>query len=374
MEVAVRHEKALARWKVFAGVLLVGLLVSDTAASEVTFPSAALAALAGPLTPVGASAHWAKYDSIQQQSGRRYAEKFPEHPGDMVASNYYDLALALYQIYYRTDQPYWREKARAVAKAWRDDPLNGNIAAYLLGNYSLQVPPGRSMATVGLAIYALEAGDSKARAIVNDQARLGAKYWGVFDGHSSDAREAGYSLMAMLAATVLGDDHRSASRRSLDSILAGQKPTGCWEYVDDGRLVPARRVILNYMDGLLMEALILYDRVIGDSRILPAVEHCLQWTWTTQWVPTAGAFQYANLTSGEANTNAYAGLNGLLLPAWGYAYARTGNRAYAKQGDLILKGLLEVGVSQLWGVKQFTQSFRSSARYLGYIEEAESPR
>jgi len=330
-------------------------------------PSQPLRLLVGPLTRLGAVPQWAVYDSVQTKRGRHYADRFPEHPADMVGSNFYDLAVALYQIYYRTGDPYWQDKARTVARAWRDDPLNQNIAAYLRGNYALRVPPGRSMATLGLAIYALEAGDAEARRIVNDQARLAENYWPVFDGGSADAREAAYSLIAMLAATVLGDDHRATAKRSLEGLLAGQKPAGNWENIAPN-LVPAGPFSLNYMDGLAMEALILYDRVIGDPRILPAIERCIQWTWTTQWVPTARAFQYANINSGSVNTNPYANLNGLLLPAWGYVYAKTGNRTYLEQGNQILKGLVEAGVKQMWGVKQFAQMFRSSSHYLGYLE------
>jgi hypothetical protein len=85
------------------------------------------------------------------------------------------------------------------------------------------------------------------------------------------------------------------------------------------------------MDGLAMEALILYDEVIGDPRILPSIERCLQWTWGTQWVDAARAFLYADITSGSVNTNPYANLNGLLLPAWDTRTRKLATRPIARR-------------------------------------------
>jgi hypothetical protein len=346
-------------------------------------PTSQLVLLAGPVTHV--SAPLSAYETLQLTKGRVYADGFPQFPGNIGASNVYDFALALYEIYYRTGDPYWRDKARIVAAAQRDYVGNQNLNAYLAGNYKLGTISPRDMSTLGMAIFVAEAGDRatlghrSTRQIVNDQARFSAAYFGRFHycGPTSaptcrnDVREPAYGLIAMLAATVLGNDHRADAKRSLDSFLAGQEPGGCW-LMQQLDLVPAGPVTLNYMNGLAMEALILYDRVIGDPRIVPAIERCMNFMWTTQWVPAAQAFQYASLTSGSVNTNPYPNLNGLLLPAWGYAYAKTRNPAYKDQGDQILSGLIQPGADRSYGiyeVKQYGQMFRSSPRYFGYINE-----
>jgi hypothetical protein len=44
----------------------------------------------------------ARYDTLQLTKGRIYANGFPHLPGDILASNFYDFALALYEVYYRT--------------------------------------------------------------------------------------------------------------------------------------------------------------------------------------------------------------------------------------------------------------------------------
>src|SRR5262249_53764504 len=159
---------------------------------------------------------------------------------------------------------------------------------------------------------------------------------------------------------LLDGDFGGTARTLLDVILADQQPDGHWESTY-GCNVPYS---LNYMTGILMEGLIFYDRAIGDPRILPAIQQSVNFLWTTQWVPAALAFQYATAADscGE-NTNPYTNLSGLLLPAWGYTYAGTGNPEYIHQGDSILAGILASGDNEIYGTKQFAQLFRSSSGY-----------
>ena len=323
-----------------------------------------------PVTVLGAPSGMngiAIYDSNELQRGRIDAEAFPSQPSDLVSSNYYDLALTLYTLYRRSGDVYWRDKARYVAATWRDSVNNQNIEKYLAGDYSVgpTIPPARSMATLGLAILALETGDAGARRIVNDHARLVEEAFGF---NWSDARETGYSLIALVASTVLGDDHRASALKMLETILAQQKPDGHWEQTSD--LVPNNQpFVLNYMSGLLMEGLIFYDRNIGDARILPAIQRCLDWTWNTQWLSSALAFQYGNINSGSVTTQPAGDLSGLMLPAWGYALARTGDVRYRDQGAQIFTGLVNIIPGALTGEKHFAQIYRSSGRYLGFVSQ-----
>src|SRR5262245_39515900 len=220
--------------------------------------------LLGPVAPLGAPTSVPRvvaYDGLQVSKGRLYAAGFPQYPDDLPASNFYDLALALYHLHARTGDVYWRDRARSVARAWRDHEWNQNIARRLVDwRTTSAVPQPFYMSTLGLALYALDADDPGARRIVNDQARLVKEYWPTFNG---DPRNAGYALMALVAATVLGHDHRTAAKANVDSLLSGERSGGCWEGVAP-KLVPAGPFVLNYMNGLVMEALILYDRAFGD--------------------------------------------------------------------------------------------------------------
>jgi hypothetical protein len=328
------------------------------------------------------SSIYADYDALQLMQGRKYAESFPVDPNDLLGSNYYDLAYTLYQIYYRIGDTYWRDKARTVATAWRDGVNNQAVVKYMNGDWGAgpAVPPSRSLATLGLAVLAVENNDAQARAMVKLHSDLELYRLSTYRGDEAwlpggDARESGYMLMNFIAATVVGYDHRTDARRLLDIILAHQQTDGHWNnYSKD---VPSDcsnngygAFVLHYMTGLLMEGLIMYDQVFGDPRILPAIEKSVAWTWQNGWVPTAKAFNYADVNCGSVGAYPTSNLTGLIIPAWGYAYAKTHHDVYKTQGDQILKGFVEQGVPAIYGVKQFSQMFRSSPKYLGYIAVA----
>jgi hypothetical protein len=310
----------------------------------------------------------ASYDATLLDQGRRYAGQFPERWDDLVSSNYYDLALVLYTAYHRSQDPYWLEQARRVARTWRDSENNRAIAAYLEGDWSRGslVPPPRGMSTLGLALLALEAGDPEARRTVHLHARLIEQRWVDSGGDyglgnavmpMGDPREAGYGLTALVASTLLGEDHTPAARRLLDAILARQNASGQWQgWVEGGHVYTN-----NFMTGILMEALALYDRVLGDARIVPAIERAIGWTWSTQWMASIQSFKYD--AAGSDPTPAPA-LNGLFLAGWAHALARTGKSTYRSQGEQILNGLVDRGLDEIWGVKQFSQVYRSSGQFL----------
>jgi hypothetical protein len=302
--------------------------------------------------------------------GGRYAAAFPENGSDLAASVYYDLAYVLYTIHHRTQDPYFREQARRVARAWRDSPQNQAIEPFLGGDWSAgrNVPPPRDLATLGLALLALEADDAGAREVVHQQARLMEQHWVNSTGDYGlsnpvmplgDQRESAYALMALVTSTLLGEDHAPAARRLLDAILDHQLPNGQWQgWVEGGYIFTN-----NFMIGLLLEALALYDRAIGDSRIVPAMERAMGWLWSTQWVSSTLSFRYdaEGTVTGPAPV-----LNGLFLAGWGHVHSATGKAAYRDQGEQILRGLVERGVQEIWSVKQFDQLFRASSQYLGY--------
>jgi hypothetical protein len=176
-----------------------------------------------------------------------------------------------------------------------------------------------------------------------------------------DGREAGYGLMALVASTVLGDDHRAAARQLLDAILARQLPSGQWQAWSEA--MPNQPFTLNYMNGLLMEGLVLYDRLLGDGRILPALQRGIAWIWSTQWLPSQQCFQYGNINAGTIDTSPAPVLNGLLLPAWAHVYATTGDAAVLAQGQSIFKGLVDAGIPNILSAKTYDQVFRA-AMYL----------
>jgi hypothetical protein len=336
-------------------------------------PQQQLDNLIGPLTGLGVPKGWKMYDLDQLNQGRRYAEGFPAVPGDLISSNFYDLAYTLYQIYYRTHDTYWRTQAREVATQWKnsyniqalhtcveqtDGPFNYDKCAPILA--------ARNQALGGVAVLGLESGDAEARALLDLYARFiklknDQSFW-------DDPRENGYKLMYLTAAVAMGYDHRALVKTLLDTSLAHQRADGSWAiqatYQGCSYQYPE-----NFMLGLLMEGLILYDRVIGDPRILPAVRKTADWLWATQWNASLLAFRYSPPQAeacipGDPRTHV---LSGLYLPGWGYLYEQTGDAKYKTQGDQILRGLVSSGMPGTGNAKFFNQVFRSSSQYLGYL-------
>ncbi len=348
-------------------------------------PSPEIQKLLGPYVAMGKGG---PLDEIALKRGREFADQLPikstidingDGAIDFADAYFYDLPLILYRTYYRTGDKYWLEKARYTATAWRDHPGNQKMRKYIAGDWKLWreiVNQPRNFGTLGLAVLALESKDAVAKQVVFDHAAQVEQAW-MYGPYQSlthvvmplgDPRECGYSLMALLAATVVGEDHKKASKDLLDHILNAQKPDGQWHSGEDGK--PELGYTSNYMVGLLMEALILYDRVIGDERILPAIEKCLAWTWSTQWVEAREGFKYHSVKEEEAQP----ALSGLLLPAWGYVYWKTGKPQILEQGNRIAKGLAGPGAKEMWGVKQYNQFFRSSPQYAGYVDLRTSGR
>jgi hypothetical protein len=327
--------------------------------------------LVGPVTPVGGPGDDKAFTQSELRLGRTFAAAFPANPKSNIDSNYYDLALALYHIYYRSGDEYWLKRARVVASAWRDDYAQTALQMKLSGDHSAgnAVPPPRAMATLGLAVLALEAGDARAAEVVHNHARLVEYMWPTAKDMSlpfADQRESGYALMALIGSILLGNDHVPTARAMVDVVLARQQPDGRWQ--TNYGCAPNEPYILNYMTGILMEALILYDEVVGDARIAPAIQRAVDWTWQTQWVKRTGSFQYANVGYCGVHTGSgpnYAALNGLLVPAWGYLYEKTRDVKYRRQGEQMLEGL--VYGTPPPHVKMFTQMFRSSGRFLGFV-------
>lgn len=350
------------------------------AAGQEAKPSPEIQKLLGPWTPV-ASAPAEILDQVLLKRGREFAAQMTAKPGADVTADgildfgdhhFYDLSLVLYRNWYRTGDPAWRDRARESATLWRDFPANQKFKKWLEGDWKLWkeiLNQPRNLGTVGLAVFALETGDADAKRIVGEHAKMVEQAW-MYGPYQSltdpvmtlgDPRECGYGLIALVAATVVGEDHRKSAKDLVDHVLKAQKPDGQWLSKDEK--IEGGGYTSNFMTGILMEALLLYDRAIGDERILAAIEKSIAWMWSTQWIAEKEGFKYHSVNEMEAQP----GLNGLILPAWGYAYFKTGKAAYLEQGNAIAKGLAERGTKEIWGVKQYNQIYRSSPQFAGYV-------
>jgi hypothetical protein len=356
---------------------MIGFASWCSAATLVTFPNATLEKLLGPLSLIEASADptITAYDNYMLSGGLNYANTWPENPGDLPSSNFYDLAYVLYQIYYRTGDPAWLTRARQVATDWRDQPniqsLHTCVEQTATWDWGLcaGVMAARNMSLMGLAVLGVENNDLEARTLVDLYAKFiqiksDELFW-------DDPRENGYKIMALAAAVELGYPHQALANTMLNTSLSHQQPNGSWTingfYNNCSYSLPE-----NFMLGLLGEGLMLYDRVIGDARIVPALQLTATWLWSTQWqlADTLG-FVYAPPESTCIQGGPAHVLNGMFLPIWAYLYMRTGDPLYQTQGHQILQGLVQFGFGG--SVKQFNQAFRSSAKLEGSLATTAGP-
>ena len=390
------------------------LVAQAPASSPPTSKSAegVIGQLMGPVAPLGTPKSFraiAAFDRLMLDGAETFrpggARSFPQSP-NIIDANYYDLAYVLYQVFYRTGDTKWRDAARTIAQAYRDSPSGdvGVLTRKVRGDYSYPgeeaIPPPRGASTLGLAVLAAETGDAKAREIVHAHARI-FRCWGQGDA-GWDLRESAYSLMAALAAVALGDGDaphkyaacwnntppartltpRQVAKELLDHQLHMQgrlgPPGSLLTMQDANKGVPKDTAWSNlFMGGLVTEGWVMYDRIIGDARIVPALEAYVDWMWSTQWYPKEKAFAYSNVTINWPNGNAArypeASLNGIYLGTWGYVAAKTGKPAYRAQIDEIVAGMLRTFASpgdpyNFFLAKMYPENFRNAAQGIANLQ------
>ena len=355
--------------------------------------------LTGPLTPMGSTA----YDRVHLA---RAAAFVGATDADI---EYYDGALVYYLLYYRTGNAQWATRADFLAKGMADyqmDPANASAQRDPSVSPPRSTMAARDYAPLGMAIHYLRTGYANSLAAVKCQAAGAAWYWSPWITNTVNVylRDYSYGMMAMLASMLLGGtiDYSVTMATSVKNLVAAQgvdytvgktqSPFGGWQERDNGTQIPAIYAFQGYMGGLMAEALILYDRIIGDSRIVPMLKIYADYMWSTQWVPLGGGpaqepghtngagyptdqsapgigcFQQANVTSGTVNINSdanYVNQAGQILQPFGYLYSKGQGTQYKTQGDAIVAALAQP--SAVWFLtKQFNLGFRSSPRYLGW--------
>ncbi|HMF56236.1 MAG TPA: hypothetical protein VK619_07810 [Pyrinomonadaceae bacterium] len=316
-----------------------------------------------------------------------------------INKNYYDLALCLYQEYYRTgDQQFLRE-ARRIADSWWKAPFckEGTERS------SSQWPQPRSISLGGLMLRALD-GRPEMWDWINFYVRYQYDAWVMAHLNSAQlfggAREAGYLLLyaawlsrvlpnsfpltaggvasngAILRAGYLSDVERAA----VSYYARLQYPDGSWrwddpyEQADDGGSL--KGIMQPFMVGLLLEGMVAVDRVTTNQSVKSVVEQSIIRScynlynityrrgeavsdlpgkyWRAQWYyyyggttvhPTwfehGGTDQGASLpnkagSDGAESVSFARHMNSTLPQAFGYAYAITGDEKYKRWGEDIM--------------------------------------
>ena len=316
-----------------------------------------------------------------------------------ITRNYYDLALCLYEEYYRTGDVQYLQEARRVADSWWQAPF---CKAGTERNSSQWLQP-RAISLGGLMLRALD-GRPEMWDWINQYQR---HYWNEWVmNHISDsqlfggARESGYLLLyatwlsrvlpdtfpltaggtatngAALRAAYLSDVERAA----VNYYARVQYSDGSWRWddpwaqADDGGTL--KGIMQPFMVGLLLEGMVAVHRVTTNANVKAVVQQAITRScdnlynityrreeavpdvpgkyWRSQWYYYYGGtsvhpnwFEHGGSDQGAALPNK-AGTNGTdsvasarhmnstLPQAFGYAYAITGDERYKHWGEDIM--------------------------------------
>jgi hypothetical protein len=280
----------------------------------------------------------------------------------IVVYNSYDRALMNFAWWARTGDPeYWR-RAVLYELAYRDLYLRLN--GYRVQPHNIQIE--------GLELHYLLTGDRESLNGVTQAAEYYWQFWlpeiGDQNGTWVEARIQARTLEGLSTAARLGltqHDYAGAARSALTKILGTQQADGSY------RFRSICNTQYNYMTGLLNDAMIKYYTFLDkDTRIIGAMKRSLDFMWSSQWIKSAGAFQYATgYCPGIADTSPAPDLNLLIVNGYGWYAKVTGDLSYRQIGDTVFN----MGVANAWlgntaaqGDKQFNQQYRSAFRYLAY--------
>lgn len=348
-----------------------------------------VARLVGALTPISTTPYdvtllkWAavfEAEYLALGTTGQTAGEMPYH------QNYYDAGLVNAQLYYRTGDVRWWSLGLKKVTAWANFSSSRIVRAkYGFGGKIGSGDTGspRDFGSIGLAIYGLVTDNQLMLDTVTAQARHIAAHESFPSSHLygfaspvmpfADPREAGYALMTLLTQYVVTGEYGTTARALMERILAKQgtytgqnaPEPGMWPgYLEGGNYT----YVYPWMNGLTAEALVMYDRLIGDPRIRPALKLYADNLWARHWVAAGAGFRYANFgVAGVSDTNPAPILNG--LNSLVFAYLAAGGDATARaRYDALVAGLVSAanngGMSH---VKAFHQYARTVPRAYGLL-------
>lgn len=284
----------------------------------------------------------------------RFADYQLAQNGEGWGENYYDRAQIYYAMWVRSGNPvYWDRGTRQLLN-WR----SGYLEAV---NYGTS--PHQSQVD-GLGLHYLLTGDQASRYAID---RINGTLWyfrvrvglGTKTSGDIENRIRARVLMAYLWMWRLSDTPAALApdmETAISAVLNSQETDGSY------RFTAYCNQSLNYMDGMLNEALIQsYTYFRADPRIVTAVKNSTDWLWG-QWMPLAQGFKYVPLPCTLTGTSdPVPELNNLIVNGYSWIYAMTGNAVAATRADEVFTG--GVQKSFLQGTKQFNQQYTTGWRY-----------
>lgn len=259
---------------------------------------------------------------------------------------YYDGARVYFQIADYTGDKRWEGCALNIARQYRDYVLNakGKI-------------PGWRVFTRGLRLaYERTHDDSfrQAAILLSHASPYADKSGGVSD---LAIRETAYVAEAYMEAEKLGEPRNPGLPMAIAYLL------GHFDMLFVSGNYHSHQP---FFDGLAAEALIEYQEMTRDPRVLPAVESMCDWIWSKGWNPKLKEIPYNPDPPGphcsEDCQHYVPDLTNLIVPAFAWVWNQTGDPKYQKEGDEIFSHALDTDIT--YSGKIFSQNFRWSFDYV----------
>ncbi|HEU0139874.1 MAG TPA: hypothetical protein VFQ79_09200 [Bryobacteraceae bacterium] len=318
-----------------------GVATAPGEAVELRIPYRAVS-LRGALPPLDIT----RWESLAVSLGRKWCDGRTYGFGNESEVWYYDGARVYFQLADWTGDKSWEACAFAIAAQYRDNLLsrNGGIQGWRVFPHGLVMAYERS-------------GDDSYRQAALLMARNSTFAARAGDPNDEYIRETAYMVQAWIAAERLGEPRRPELARAVDYLLG---------HFDRLFVTGSFRLHQTFFDGLAAEALIAWYEHSGDPRVVPAVRSMLDWLWEHGWDSEAGRMVYNPEPPGARCPNSCQSYGrrwlNLILPAYGWYWAVTGDREYIRRGDELWGWALEDEIS--WSGKEYSQNYRWSFDYL----------
>ena len=319
---------------------------------------AVVLAFAGPTIPVAdvpSSLRWyeQRFKMYADSQWRAFGPKWDA--GNSISG--YERAAIYYVWWARTGDATYLDRAHATAVNYRQWLESGGYAAS---------PHWSQMESLYLDWLVM--GDTKSRdAVIEVANRIGMAFppSGYFALSQGEARIQARVIISLWLAEKIEGKRRPMLDTAIKRALASMNADGY------GPFQSTCGGSLNYMQGMLADALSrIYDHRPGpyNDEIRAKLTAFGNYAWSTQWRGTANprdkSFNYVSLEcNGTGSPSPAPDLNGLMLPLFGWLGKTTGDKTWFDRGDQVFDGMRDASV---YLYRQFSESYSSSYRYLGY--------
>jgi hypothetical protein len=166
-------------------------------------------------------------------------------------------------------------------------------------------------------------------------------------------RETAYAAMTYLEFLKIGQPPDARLQQTIEFLL------GHFDQLFNQRIGSLDEP---FFDGLAAEAMTrYYCEVQPDGRIVDAVRMMTEFIWKYGTNPATGQIEYDLYKPGG---DMFSSLNLLLVNAWGFLYALTGDTVARDRGDILFSHFADEGLT--WSAKVFGQNYWLSPKYLRY--------